>query len=563
MGAGQPDTAKFVAEKAIYLGIVVAIFVTGFLFVIAEYLPVWLTPDPTLQKMIFEILPLMGFGNLLNINATVCWSIITAQGRVRLAMLIELVSSWLIVLPVCAIFVYGFNYNLLGPVAAIVFGYSVNAVTVTYVLFRSPWAALSQIVISRNTAEGALYDDYDWADLPPPIREAAEVLGYNRNMWDNEKEPPSGSKEWDDLSRAEQEAAALLGYNRKKWDHDSDDNETTTDGRHSRSSNLDDYDWDELPPDIKGAAEVLGYTKQLWDLDGEPPSDEKYWSELNPREQEAARLLGYDKAKWDDNDPDDDNDDTEMPAKNYDDMDWDELPADAKKAAKVLGYDKKMWDTDGTPPSDDKYWHELSEREQKAAAKLGYNQEKWNDGSEPESEEVKKQAVVNFADGSTRKTDEDEGAPQAVDFDDMDWDELPARAQRAAGVLGYTRKMWDSDEPSPVEDKYWQELTKKEQMAARDLGYKKEKWNPDGHSERETDEEEQPGNFEKMKWIDLPVELRTAARVLGYSKSTWDSDELPSSEKKDWFELNEKEQDAARRLGFNQDKWKNAGINSY
>ena len=141
MGAGQPKTAKLVAYKGIYLGIIVAVFSTGLLFTIAEYMPAWLTPDPTLQRMIYEIIPLMGFGQILNINGTVCWSIVAAQGRVRLATIVEFVSSWFIVIPISSIFVYVFHYNLLGPVAALVFGYCLGAIALTYIILRSNWPA--------------------------------------------------------------------------------------------------------------------------------------------------------------------------------------------------------------------------------------------------------------------------------------------------------------------------------------------------------------------------------------------------------------------------------------
>lgn len=59
MGAGQPHSAKIAAYKSVYMGIIVAVLSTGGLFLISAYLPVWLTPDPTLQRMIFDCLPLV------------------------------------------------------------------------------------------------------------------------------------------------------------------------------------------------------------------------------------------------------------------------------------------------------------------------------------------------------------------------------------------------------------------------------------------------------------------------------------------------------------------------
>jgi Na+-driven multidrug efflux pump len=154
MGAGQPQRAKLVGLKSIYLGVVVSVFCTAILFIVSEYLPRWLTPDPTLQRMIFELLPLIGFGQILMAVGTICWSVIAAQGRVRLATGIEFISSWFFVIPISAIFVYGFNYNLLGSVAAVVFGYTIGGVANAYLILLSNWEAFSAIVIARNAAEG-------------------------------------------------------------------------------------------------------------------------------------------------------------------------------------------------------------------------------------------------------------------------------------------------------------------------------------------------------------------------------------------------------------------------
>ena len=62
------------------------------------------------------------------------------------------------------------------------------------------------------------YDDYDWDELPAEAKKAAEVLGYNKQLWDSEGKPASDSKDWAELTKEEQAAAQVLGYNQKKWD---------------------------------------------------------------------------------------------------------------------------------------------------------------------------------------------------------------------------------------------------------------------------------------------------------------------------------------------------------
>jgi len=52
MGAGQPRSAKIAAYKSMYMAMIAALFSTAALFIIAGNLPRWMTPDPTLQKMV-------------------------------------------------------------------------------------------------------------------------------------------------------------------------------------------------------------------------------------------------------------------------------------------------------------------------------------------------------------------------------------------------------------------------------------------------------------------------------------------------------------------------------
>lgn len=180
MGSGQTDIAKIVTEKGIYVGFVVATLSCGLLFIVAEYLPAWLTPDPTIQGLIFDMLPLIGFGQMLMVPGMVAWAVICAQSRVRLATLIEFFVSWFIVLPIAAILTYCFDFNLEGIVGALVVGYTIGANIYLYVLIKSDWEALSAFVVARNAAEGVEYEEFDWDDLPDDVRDAAMTLGYNQ-----------------------------------------------------------------------------------------------------------------------------------------------------------------------------------------------------------------------------------------------------------------------------------------------------------------------------------------------------------------------------------------------
>ncbi|KAG7369248.1 hypothetical protein IV203_031991 [Nitzschia inconspicua] len=62
------------------------------------------------------------------------------------------------------------------------------------------------------------YDDYDWDELPKDVQEAAALLGYNKKLWDTDKEPDECDVYWRELSAEQQAAAAKLGYDQKEWD---------------------------------------------------------------------------------------------------------------------------------------------------------------------------------------------------------------------------------------------------------------------------------------------------------------------------------------------------------
>jgi len=72
----------------------------------------------------------------------------------------------------------------------------------------------------NETVEAGYYDDYDWAELPPHIQEAAATLGYGQELWDARDGGAAWSEDyrWDELSPKARETAALLGYDEKSWD---------------------------------------------------------------------------------------------------------------------------------------------------------------------------------------------------------------------------------------------------------------------------------------------------------------------------------------------------------
>mmetsp|Transcript_10087 Transcript_10087/g.24072 ORF Transcript_10087/g.24072 Transcript_10087/m.24072 type:complete len:1132 (-) Transcript_10087:2194-5589(-) len=560
MGAGEMMQAKASAYKGMYLAIVISVYGTAILFLMSGNLPAWLTPDPTLQHMIFEALPLIGFGQILMSVGMVCWNILGAQGRVRLATLIEFITSWLLVIPMASILVFVYDYNLMGMVGPLVLGYTLGCVVIIYILFTSDWALLSDNVVEQNGGN-TNYDEYDWEDLPLKIQEAATVLGYTGQMWDADTEPASSNKDWDELTLEEQEAARRLGFNRRKWD--SDQSGVTEEENRSNSTGYDDYDWDELPFMIQQAAKVLGYTKVMWDTDKEPASSKKDWAELKSEEQEAALKLGYDQRKWDGDD--NSNGNSKSTAKStvtpsasrspvtstaalYDDLDWTELPAGVQKAAAVLGYTQTMWDGSKEPKTCDKDWKDLTMDEKIAARKLGYDEKNWDDDEKSTNHSAEQPVTKALSDPTPATTSHSYSA--------VEWGKLPQNIQDAANTLGYTGRMWDTHKDPLVFHKFWKELTSEQQSAAKELGYGQAKWDMDA-------EKRGPPKYDDLTWRKLPPEVQEAAQVLGYTPKMWNNDKEPPTRFKKWNELTPEERSAANVLSLNEEAWAETPLPNY
>ncbi len=58
------------------------------------------------------------------------------------------------------------------------------------------------------------YEDYDYDELPPRVKEAANTLGYDQKLWDGNGKPASEDKDWEELTKEEREAAVSSDWKR-------------------------------------------------------------------------------------------------------------------------------------------------------------------------------------------------------------------------------------------------------------------------------------------------------------------------------------------------------------
>jgi len=161
LGSGQPAAAKLSAYKSIFLGFIEALLLTSILFICGEDLPKWLTKDATLQRLVGELLPLFGIGNIALTMGTMSWTLVGSQGRYRLATALGFAGSWLVTTPLAAIFSIALDINLQGQTATVVIGYMVSGTVTTYVLLTSDWVKQSKKVIEFNSANHIYLSDDD------------------------------------------------------------------------------------------------------------------------------------------------------------------------------------------------------------------------------------------------------------------------------------------------------------------------------------------------------------------------------------------------------------------
>lgn len=139
LGKGKHEQAKLAAYKSMFMTWIISLIVTVAFLGVGYFIPEWLTEDETMQAMMAELLPLIAVGNVTMNVGMVCWSLVGAQGRYFLATLVATACSFLITIPLSAIFTIWLNIDLQGITFAVVVGYTVTASLLSTLLLVSDW----------------------------------------------------------------------------------------------------------------------------------------------------------------------------------------------------------------------------------------------------------------------------------------------------------------------------------------------------------------------------------------------------------------------------------------
>jgi len=153
LGEGNIPAAKKTAWKSLFVTTCLASFVTGLFFLCGDQVAIWFTDDHTLQLMIEEMIPLVGFCNIFMAFGAMSWALVGAQGRYMHSTIISAIVSFFITIPLSAFSCIVMHYELKSLVGALIVGYSTTTLCVAYLLFTSDWHAISRNIIETNNEE--------------------------------------------------------------------------------------------------------------------------------------------------------------------------------------------------------------------------------------------------------------------------------------------------------------------------------------------------------------------------------------------------------------------------
>lgn len=272
LASQRPALARYSSHKSLFLGVMTSLGMASLILGLRRHLPSWLTTDETLQGMLSDLLPLVCVGLAALTFGSMSWTILCAQGRMRLATAVTLFGSVLITLPLSVVSTFVLNYNLQGLLASIVIGYGLSGIVNSFIMVTSKWERISVKVAKRNE---------DNSDKPKP------------KVASRREARPTNDMDYD--ASVEVELSDMNGLSLP------DNLNTTADTSDEDESNstYEDYDWEELPREVQDAAKLLGYSKRKWNNSIPTRFDDYDWKELTSAQRDAALILGYNEARWD------------------------------------------------------------------------------------------------------------------------------------------------------------------------------------------------------------------------------------------------------------------------
>ena len=197
LGTNNAEMARLSAYKSIFLSIMLALVATSVLFLVGENLVMAITPDKTMQRLMFELLPMIGLAQLVMTMGVVAWALIGAQGRHKLATLVQFVGSWGVAIPLSALFSIGLHINLQGLITALILGIALSASGNMYILIRTQWDRAAILV----SADCALKDDPPQRVIIAPQQQQKHPDESFVSPGSSRIDPSSSFESWNGVTR--------------------------------------------------------------------------------------------------------------------------------------------------------------------------------------------------------------------------------------------------------------------------------------------------------------------------------------------------------------------------
>jgi Na+-driven multidrug efflux pump len=143
LSEGFPIDAKLLSSKVAFWACVQAMVITSIFLVAGPNISESLTTDTVLQTIINNLLGLTSLANIPMTLAQVYWSLVGAQGRYAVASAAILLSRWLVTMPLSAICVFGYSYDVDSLAGSVATGYATAAFVLSLHIFNADWMGLS------------------------------------------------------------------------------------------------------------------------------------------------------------------------------------------------------------------------------------------------------------------------------------------------------------------------------------------------------------------------------------------------------------------------------------
>jgi len=154
LGHGDIGASKRCAGKTLYISSILSIFITGLYFILGDEFAAIFTDNKYLQEILNSTISIVGIGKVFMNFGMISWSLICAQGRFRMSTTVSAIMSFLVTLPLAAISTY-FRLPLEGLVGTIIIGYSTTGLILSYLLLRSDWEHIVNIIKENNEEESS------------------------------------------------------------------------------------------------------------------------------------------------------------------------------------------------------------------------------------------------------------------------------------------------------------------------------------------------------------------------------------------------------------------------